>query len=431
MSDISFWKPLYQTFKPDKALMGRDLDDLYVRRTKKSPADRLVQRIEVMDEPIKFLLSGHRGSGKTTELRRVEKLCRVDYTVVWVDAETNLDNFNVRYAEVVLLIGKRIVDRLGEIGWPLPEKLSQDLTRSLARVTLQDKEDAGGSLQLPDVLQKLGLLLKVGFQRDRTSTIDIRPAVSSTVNAVNAIIQAAEENRPKLLVIVDGLDKLDYAIALDAFRNSLLTELDCHIVYTIPIALRYSSEFSQASEMFPHRLDVMNPPVFKCDEHNRPTLDPDKEGRYILTRVVQKRLEQFGDLYKGLFEADALNLLCEKSGGVLRDLIKLAVNAFDAAQEEQKKIIDFAIAQMAIREEQNIKIRDYYFPELEHVHNTGQFTDTMFDSPEGKILIGDKLLESKLVLGYESPQGSPWFDIHPIRLEALERWQSAKAEKKS
>lgn len=425
MNSSNFWKPLYQVFKPDKALTGKELDELYVRRTKKSPADKLVHRLEMMDEPAKFLLSGHRGSGKTTELRRLEKLCRTNYTVVWVDTETNLDSFNLRYAEVVLLIGKRIVEQLEAINWPLPKELSENLTRSLAKVTLQTKEEAGGSLQLPKVLQELGILLKVGFQQDRTSTVDVRPAVSSTVNAVNEIIQAAEQDKPKLLVIVDGLDKLDYAIALEAFRSSLLTELDCHIIYTIPIALRYSSAFPQASEVFPNRLDLTNPPIFKCDDQNRPTSIPDREGRHILARVVEKRLERLGSAYKDLFHSDALNLLCEKSGGVLRDLIRLALNAFDAAQEDAKKAIDYATAEAAVREEQKIAIRDFYFPELDHVHRTGRFTDNTFESPEGKFLISDKLLESKLVLGYESSQGSPWFDIHPILLEALERWRTA------
>jgi hypothetical protein len=32
MSDIQFWKPVYQLFKPDEPLMRKDIEDFYVRR---------------------------------------------------------------------------------------------------------------------------------------------------------------------------------------------------------------------------------------------------------------------------------------------------------------------------------------------------------------------------------------------------------------
>ncbi|NJO40551.1 MAG: ATP-binding protein [Cyanobacteria bacterium CRU_2_1] len=428
MSDINFWKPIYPLFKPDKPLIGRDLQELYVWRDR-SPVERLVNRLEMADEPTKFLLSGHRGSGKTTELRRLELRCRDSYTVVWVDTETNLDRFTIGYAEVIVLIGKRIVEQLSETGWQLPNRLEQNLTKSLAKVTYQTKEEAGGTLQLPKVLQDLGMLLKVGFQRDVTRIIDIRPALSGILNAVNEIVEVAEQNKPKLLVIVDGLDKLDYAIALEAFRSSLLTELDCHIIYTIPIALRYSTSFRQPMEVFPYCLDVLNPPVFKCDENGCPTSEKDDGGRELLATVVKKRLTKLGATYASLFQSDALELLCEKSGGVFRDLIRLAVDAFEATQSQQQQTVDREIAQAAVRDEQRLNmIRDYHYPELEYVHRTGRCSDRTFRSPErGEITICDELLQNKLILGYESPQGSHWFDVHPILLDDLERWRATNA----
>ena len=104
MNDISFWRPVYQLFKPDEPLKKEELRDFYVRR-EDSPVDSLVNLLAMEDAAAKFLLAGHRGGGKTTELRRLEQKCLADYTVVWVDTDTALDKFNIGYAEVVVLIG--------------------------------------------------------------------------------------------------------------------------------------------------------------------------------------------------------------------------------------------------------------------------------------------------------------------------------------
>ena len=125
MSGIHFWRPVYRLFKPDEPLMNQELQDFYVRR-EDSPVNSLVNLLALEDEAAKFLLAGHRGGGKTTELKRLEQQCWADYTVVWVDTDTALDKFNIGYAEVVVLIGMTIVQRLEDIGWQLPQKLEQE-----------------------------------------------------------------------------------------------------------------------------------------------------------------------------------------------------------------------------------------------------------------------------------------------------------------
>ena len=315
MSDIKFWKPVYQVFKPDEPLTKQELTDFYVSR-ENSPVKSLANLLAMEDEPTKFLLSGHRGTGKTTELRWLERQFLAEYTVVWVNTDTDLDSFNIGHAEVVVLIGKAIVQQLRDIGWKLPEKLEQDLLKSLAQVTYQDREIGEGKLELPKLFTDLGMLLKVGFQKQITRTREVRPSLSEIIACVNAIIAKAQADKPKLLVIVDGLDRKDFGIALEMFSSSILTSLNCHIVYAIPISLRYSPAFRQPMERFDEYLDLTNIAVFKCNEQNRPTRDADRVGRHILATVIEKRLEKLGESYKNLFQPDALELLCEKSGGV-------------------------------------------------------------------------------------------------------------------
>lgn len=427
MSDINFWKPIYQLFKPDEPLVKDELRDFYVRR-EDSPVESLVNLLAMEAPAAKFLLAGHRGGGKTTELRRLEQRCTAKYTVIWVDTDTALDKFNIGYAEVVVLIGITIVEKLRTIGWQLPRKLEQDLLESLARVTYQDKVNGSGQLELPKLFQDLGGQLKVGFQRETTKAREVRPALSEIIGRVNAIIEAAEVAKPKLLVIVDGLDRKDYGIALEMFSSALLTDLNCHIVYAVPISLRYSSAFRQPMQSFDKCLDLANIPVFKCDVNACPTAEPDRVGRHILTTVIEKRLHKLGKGDNQLFDADALERLCEKSGGVLRDLVRLTRTAGEVALRQKKNHITLALAQDAVREDRkDYTIADYQFPEMEKVHRTGTLTTNVFDSPrDGKIVICDELLHYKLILGYQDPEQRRWFDINPILLDDLKRWQAAR-----
>jgi hypothetical protein len=181
-------------------------------------------------------------------------------------------------------------------------------------------------------------------------------------------------------------------------------------------------------ESFNKCLDLSNIGVFKCDEMARPTANPDNVGRHILKEVVQKRLAKLGKAYANLVEPDALDLLGEKSGGVMRELVRLARTACEVAVNKQASKIDRAIAEEAVRREhQTYTIEDYHFPELEAVHRTGKLTSNEFDSPNhGRIVICNELLHYKLVLGYNDKKYGRWFDVNPMLWVDLERWQQAK-----
>jgi hypothetical protein len=196
----------------------------------------------------------------------------------------------------------------------------------------------------------------------------------------------------------------------------------------VPIALRYSPAFRQPMQSFRNCLDLDNVPVFKCSNTKLPTSKPDLQGRKILRNVINKRLNTLDESYQNLIEADALELLCEKSGGVIRDLVRLANGACSVALDQKASQITRAIAEKAVREERrNHSINDYQFPELDRVNRTGATTSHVFDSPNhGKVVICEELLHYKLILGYEDPEQGRWFDINPILADDLARWRAAR-----
>ena len=432
MSSTSFWRPAYQLFKPEEPLtQAEDLRDFYVQRAN-SPVEDLINALEMEDDPAKFLLAGHRGSGKTTELRLLQDKLNQSYTVIWIDTETALERYNIGYAEVVVLIGQEICRQALQPGWwsRKDERLLKALEDSLKTVIYSDKKDEVDGLELPEVLKKMGMTLKLGLTREMTKSLNIRPVLSEVITRVNDIIKAAEKDRKqKLLVLVDGLDRHDEKTALEMFSSSLLTELDCHIIYSIPISLRYSPSFRQPMQSFQKCLDLTNPSVFECDRNLCPTGNPNGLGRDILIEVINKRLARLGDSHKGIFNPDALELICEKSGGVIRDLVRLARTACQVALRKKLVYVDLDTAKEAVQEDRKeYNLSDYHFPELDTIHRTGQLTTNTHKLPnKGEFVICDELLQNKFVLGYYDASRNSWFDVNPILFEDLKRWQVANS----
>ncbi|MEH2081212.1 MAG: P-loop NTPase fold protein [Nostoc sp.] len=432
MSNTSFWKPAYQLFKPEEPLTTpEELKNFYVQRAN-SPVENLITFLDMEDDPAKFLLAGHRGGGKTTELRRLEQHLNSKYTVIWIDTITALDQYNIGYAEVVVLIGIKIFEKVIQREWGLKGDLLNDLLESLKTVVYQDEDTENTGLELPEIIKKLGLILKQGLTRKVTTTLNIRPQLSKIIERVNAIIEAAEKrNKQKLLVIVDGLDRHDQVTALEMFASPLLTQLSCHIIYAIPISLRYSPSFRQPMESFQKCLDLTNPPVFECDENLCPTTVPNQLGRDSLNNVIYKRLASLGDAYKGLFNPDALELISEKSGGVMRDLVRLARTACEVSLRLNLIYVNLDVAKEAVQEvRREYNLSDYHFYELDKVHRTGCLTTNTHSLPnKGQFVICDELLQNKFVLGYYAHNKKSWFDVNPILLEDLQRWQAANSPK--
>ncbi|BBD67848.1 hypothetical protein NIES4072_48510 [Nostoc commune NIES-4072] len=429
MSNNNFWRTAYQLFKPEEPLATPEgLKSFYVQRDN-SPVDKLISLLEMEDDPAKFLLAGHRGGGKTTELRRLEQKLADKYAVVWIDTQTSLDRYNIGHAEVVVLIGLQIARQVIQSNWLFKkDKLLQALLESLKSVVYLEKGSQTESLGMPEFIEKAGIILKRGLTTEVTKTLNVRPLLSEIITIVNNIIEAAEkEQKQKLLIIVDGLDRHDQITALEMFSSSLLIELNCHIIYSIPISLRYSPSFRQPMETFQKCLDLNNPPVFDCDDNLRPTHNPNHKGREILINVINKRIISLGDSHKGLFNPDALELICKKSGGVMRDLVRLARTTCEIGLRNKLTLITLKTAEEAVREvRKEYNLNDYHYPELDLIHRTGKLTTKAHSLPsKGEFIICDELLQNKLVLGYYNSMQESWFDINPILIEDLERWQTA------
>jgi hypothetical protein len=92
-----FWPPIISDFNPVGQVRPEEVKRFFVDRNEKDPQRSQVQRLKLnflntrgQAKPYKALLTGHVGSGKSSELMRLGQELANDFFVVWFDAEFHI-----------------------------------------------------------------------------------------------------------------------------------------------------------------------------------------------------------------------------------------------------------------------------------------------------------------------------------------------------
>lgn len=320
--------------------------------------------------PSKYLLfGGHRGCGKSTELRRLaKKLHRAElYYVVLVDALTELDIDNLRYCDILLAQAKVLMEQLARDGIKVDSVFLSKLEkwfqqRINSRFTEQQstsKLEAGAEAKtgLPFVgslFTKLTNAISYGSSFREEIRDVVRANYSEFADAFNTFIQHVNERvndanqGKKLLFIIDGTDRLSNEDAKDFFTGNVhqLTQIHSYFIYCTPIDILV--EDGKINQIF----KVFRLPMVKIAEKNSTDYFP--EPLIKLSEFIEKRVDS------RLFVADTITHndqtynalyfeLIKHSGGHIRDLMRLLDYCLTETAIWQKQI-DATIVQAAIKQ---------------------------------------------------------------------------------
>ena len=282
-----------------------------------------------------YLFCGHRGSGKSTELRRMRNQLHADdgYYVVFADVTEDLDVNNLRYADVLLhlaggLAGQLAADdtvieheHLRELNEWFSERVEKrEGTRQFA---LEARAGFEGQLGLPGfakLFARFSDTIKTNSTYKDELRLVLRNTFSDFAGAFNHLIEVAQDRLPgndgrRILFIVDGTDRLGSDDADAFFRNDVyqLQQIRSLFVYCAPVHLTYEASLGQS---FNH---VFRLPMVKvADEDGR----RNDLGWQTMREMLFKRASET------LFDPGVEDILIESSGGHARDLLRLLHNAF-------------------------------------------------------------------------------------------------------
>jgi len=342
-SDFAFLKQLYNAFDPFRPLPAGD--PAYVDCTDVRGDGDILEAVgkEILysDRKTCQLYAGHRGAGKSTELLRLQKdLDEKGFFVVYFAAdEADIDPEDVQYTDILLACTRNILtafkdrtDSQAVLNW-LKERC-EDLKDLLqTKISIDELSIEAQVSQFAKITTKIR-----SEPSERRKIRDlINPHTTTLTTALNEFIRDAKKNLPsgyhELVLIADNLDRIVPVTKADnrsnhdeifIDRNEQLKNLDCHLVYTIPISLLYSDRAASLTEIYGL------PQVLPMIMVKTPKNEPFSPGLDKVIEILQKRLKKV-DPNKSivdLFESrSSLEMLCLMSGGHARNLLLLMKEA--------------------------------------------------------------------------------------------------------
>ena len=304
---------------------------------------RMVQDIDWCRQAhVHTLVVGHRGTGKSTELRRLTaQLQERGFYVHYVDMEDHVRPDEIDCEAILTVVLGTLVEDLAELRISLNDSLVEGIANWYGQrvkvatdsrssgVEVKAEVGLGGKTPLlslftgflGDIRTRTGSEDKVTVQYLRYLT-ELREQVDPLLTDANLKLQKRHETPRGLVVIVDSLERMPTEERQDeVFIESaaIITGLSTHLVLTAPAALLAAGKGSEVANHFDrvHWLPVVK--VRTLDG------DPYPEGLAKMRQVILERCSE------ALFEEDALDRICTYSGGHTRHLIRLAQDALSDA----------------------------------------------------------------------------------------------------
>lgn len=303
----------------------------------------LGRKIINSDRPTYQLYGGHRGAGKSTELLRLQKeLTQRGCSVIYFDADDkDIDPQDAESTDILLACTRHVLRGLREAA---PTEALDKLKIWFESRVQELKDVAFAEVQITDAQAALDFF-SATIKTVPSSRAQIRKqvdlhglALTQILNElINGATQQLGENH-KIVVIADSLDRIPSRVLEDGSTNleqifvnraDQLRQLQCHIIYTLPVSLAYSPAAAQLANLYD---DPQILPMVKVRERDGSVY---AAGLAKLREMLAKRIEQIPgaadlNLETDVFaDGELLSRLCLMSGGHIRDLMRFVQNALD------------------------------------------------------------------------------------------------------
>ena len=385
-----------------------------------SPRRRLRIVLETSPQPVKVLFVGHRGSGKSTELNKLAEELSGTFQTIGFNVLEITGRTTPEYEDVMLALSTQVTLDCIQRGWlsqPLAapvragwERLHDWWQQVVAGTNFQPAQrDATISVKLQTLVGQIELGTRQSSTTRETIKFQINQQMPELIKNLNWVIEQSETNSGKrLLLVVEGLDKVDLKSAQDIFRDHAptITAPNASMIYTFPLALRHSDDYNSIRLSFPQPHFLPNVSTRHADG------TPDADGIKFLRDLVLARVEE------RLIEVEALNLVVQANGGIPVWLVVLLRSAAVYALErsELAESITVADVQNAIRDWRREGIAPLSRGDIEVLRARHRDRQLSNDPEEQRLLFNGSLIE------YSNEES--WCDAHPALWSRLQGEQS-------
>jgi len=331
-------KKIYRVFDPEP-LSVEDIE-LYVPlddvRGSSGLVNKLSKTIRYSENPTCQLLAGHIGSGKSTELKRLQQDLesgKEKYFTAFCTVLQDIDVEDTDYPDVLIGI-------LRQTACQLNDKCGIKLKPGYFKQRWEELKDVlGADVSFKDIDLAVGLAnISAVIKSSPNTRLEIRKRLEPTLNnwieaAKDVISKAVLELKKKgfsgLVIIADDMDKLsverrqeiDSSIAERIFihRHGQLTALNCHVIYTMPLSLAYSCKERDIASLY----NLTAPPVVPMTKIINENGKRFKDGFEKFRDVIKKRIKKAG-AKESIFESEEVqDKIIEYSAGQPRVLMTL------------------------------------------------------------------------------------------------------------
>jgi hypothetical protein len=359
------------------------------------------------------LIIGGIGSGKTTELLMAEGwLNRQEHCITqYIDITAETDLSDLKSGALIAALGLHLIRmiRIENKTASIPDAQKDEFAKAkkdvqefalgkTTRVWVEDSDEDWEPDPDDDGFEAPGHYVISSVPGKLTPPVphlkkDVQ-SISESLGFLLLYLTTIAGKQRDLVVLFDGLDRLVtpekfWSVAHQDLR--ILKKLKVSVLATAPLTVLY--EGREIAEQFDR-------------VHHLATLSSDDPGREQLESVLLRR---GGDL---LLSSGQMALLCENSGGVLRDLITMARDsAEDAYIAGENRItdsnIDSAVAQLGTSYLRGLSVR-----QRNRLRSIDKYAAFDFNQ-QGNM----ELLATRRVLEYSATE----FRVHPALMNVLSK----------
>ena len=380
-----------------------------------SPIDILYEFCTEFYNESAYLLMGHRGCGKSTELNNLKcRLLSENFPVKIIDCNLEMDLFNVNHFDILYYTFLNLLEIVKEKNISVDNKWLSDAfnyfksdTTNTAKYEHLVNGMVNAGAGVPDFINKIFPFfanIKAELQYNSTNTTEIRNKIEretakclELINFLKDKILNTTGKNP--IIIFEDLDKIiPSARAIDIFSYYVLGQMQFPIIYTFPISLSYKGEFNNLKGKYNHK----NLPMIKVTNKDNSVCE---SGINVIKEIVYKRAD------KKLFDKFALKTLILKTGGDIRDSFDCIINAARLARIRNSDIIekqDIETSLISLKSDMTRMLVTSMYDDLLNINKSKE-----------EIKDREKMLEflqSHFVLEYN---GDRWCDVHPLILEFI------------